>query len=97
MVYAYGCNSRHSKAAGSFPDMQELSVFPAEIIKMLALVGFKPNMKRFGVINAGNRTTDSDREAKRLWQSPATRDGSLLKCEGLGTWVRIPSIRFTTE
>lgn len=27
-----------SEAAGSFPDMQELSVFPAEIIKMLALV-----------------------------------------------------------
>ena len=26
--------------AGSFPDMQELSVVPAEIIKMLALVGY---------------------------------------------------------
>ena len=29
-----------SDVAGSFPDMQELSVFPAEIIKMLALVGY---------------------------------------------------------
>lgn len=45
-----------SDAAGSRPDMQVLSVVPAEIIKMLALVGFKLNMKRFGVINAGNRT-----------------------------------------
>ena len=27
-----------SDVAGSFTDMQELSVFPAEIIKMLALV-----------------------------------------------------------
>lgn len=35
-----GCKSRPIKAAGSFPDMQELSVFPAEIIKMLALVGY---------------------------------------------------------
>ena len=35
-----GFKSHHSKAAGSFPDMQELSVFPAEIIKMLALVGY---------------------------------------------------------
>ena len=29
-----------SDVAGSSPDMQELSVFPAEIIKMLALVGY---------------------------------------------------------
>ena len=29
-----------SDAAGSFQDMQALSVFPAEIIKMLALVGY---------------------------------------------------------
>ena len=29
-----------SDVAGSFPDMQELSVVPAEIIKMLALVGY---------------------------------------------------------
>ena len=34
-----GFKSHHSQVAGSFPDMQELSVVPAEIIKMLALVG----------------------------------------------------------
>ena len=39
--------------------MQELSVVPAEIIKMLALVGFKLIMNKVGSINAGNRTTDS--------------------------------------
>ena len=29
-----------SDVAGPFPDMQELSVVPAEIIKVLALVGY---------------------------------------------------------
>ena len=52
----YRFKSYYLRAVGSLPNMQELSVFPAEIIKMLALVGFKLNMKRFGVINAGNRT-----------------------------------------
>ena len=55
-MVVYRFKSYYLRAAGSFPDMQELSVVPAEIIKMLALVGFKPNVKRFGVINAGNRT-----------------------------------------
>ena len=41
-----GFKSRHSKVAGSFPDMQELSVFPAEIIKTLALVGLQKASKR---------------------------------------------------
>ena len=38
--------------------------------------------------------SDSDRE-ERLWQNSATRDGSSLKCEGLSSRVRIPSIRFS--
>lgn len=49
-----------------------------------------------GTINIdANRQTavsDSDRE-ERLWQNSATRDGSSLKCEGLSSRVRIPSIR----
>ena len=36
-----GFESRHSKVAGSFPDMQELSVVPAEIIKMLMLIDLR--------------------------------------------------------
>ena len=32
--------SYYLRVAGSFPDMQELSVVPAEKIKMLALVGY---------------------------------------------------------
>ena len=36
-----GFKSHHSQAAGSFPDMQELSVVPAEIIKMLMLVDLR--------------------------------------------------------
>ena len=40
------CKSKPIQAAGSFPDMQELSVFPAEIIKMLALVGLQKASKR---------------------------------------------------
>ena len=35
-----------SDAAGSFPDMQALSVFPAEISKMLALVCLQKASKR---------------------------------------------------
>ena len=35
-----------SDVAGSFPDKQALSVFPAEIIKMLALVGLQKASKR---------------------------------------------------
>ena len=40
-----------SDATGSFPDRQALSVLPAEIIKMLALVGAAVLSS-----NAGNRT-----------------------------------------
>ena len=56
----YRFKSYYLPAVWSLQTMQELSVFPAEIIKMLALVGFKPNVKRFGVINAGNRTEKRD-------------------------------------
>lgn len=45
-----------SDAVWSLQTMQALSVFPAEIIKMLALVGFKLIMNKVGSINAGNRT-----------------------------------------
>ena len=44
------------------------------------------------VANRQMAVSDSDRE-ERLWQSSATRDGSSLKCEGLSSRVRIPSIR----
>ena len=49
-----------SDADGSFPDMQELSVFPAETIKMLVLVDFKLIMNKVKSINAGNRTEKRD-------------------------------------
>ena len=38
-VYVW-CKSTPHQVAGSFPDMQALSVVPAEIIKTLALVGY---------------------------------------------------------
>lgn len=43
-------------------------------------------------VNRQTAVSDSDRE-ERLWQNSATRDGSSLKCEGLSSRVRIPSIR----
>ena len=45
-MVVYRFKSYYLRAAGSFPDMQELSVVPAEIIKMLALVGLQKASKR---------------------------------------------------
>ena len=56
----YRFKSYYLRAVWSLQTMQELSVFPAEIIKMLALVDFKLIMNKVKSINAGNRTEKRD-------------------------------------
>ena len=56
------CKSQPIQEVGSLPNMQELSVVPAEIIKMLALVVCIPAWQKcndeltINRSNAGNRT-----------------------------------------